>query len=84
MTAQDKGEQVRPRRFFIVSLGCAKNTVDAQGMATLLEQAGYQSVDDPQGADLLVVNTCGFIAPAREESLAMLRELERAKRPGQV
>lgn len=74
----------RKRRFFIISLGCAKNTVDAQGMATLLEQAGYRKVGKPERADLLFVNTCGFIQPAREESLAALQELARSKRSGQM
>jgi len=72
------------KRFFILSLGCAKNTVDAHGMAALLERAGYRAVEEPREADLLIVNTCGFIAPARAESLAALRELAAEKRGGQV
>ncbi len=72
-----------PPRYYLVSLGCAKNTVDAQGMAHLLERAGYRSAASPQQADLLIVNTCGFIAPAREESLAVISELASDKRPGQ-
>lgn len=70
-------------RFYILSLGCAKNTVDAQGMATLLERAGYRATDHPRRADLLIVNTCCFIEPARAESLAVLREIADAKRPQQ-
>ncbi len=73
----------RRRRYFLVSLGCAKNTVDAQGMAHLLERAGYRPTDSPRQADLLIVNTCGFIEPAREESLAVISELASGKRPGQ-
>lgn len=84
MTRQSKRKQERRRRFFILSLGCAKNTVDAQGMATLLERAGYRAVGDPRRADLLIVNTCGFIEPAREESLAALRELTASRRDGQT
>lgn len=71
-------------RFYILSLGCAKNTVDAQGMATLLERAGYRATDNPRRADLLIVNTCCFIEPAREESLAALQEIADAKRPHQA
>ena len=67
------------RRYYLVSLGCAKNTVDAQGMALLLEQAGYSPAASPQQADLLIVNTCGFIEPAREESLAVISELASGK-----
>ncbi len=52
-------------------------------MATLLERAGYVFVDSPEEASLLIVNTCAFIAPAREESRSVLQELARNKRPGQ-
>lgn len=52
-------------------------------MATLLQRAGYTAAAAPEEADLVIVNTCGFIAPAREESLAVLRELAQAKQPGQ-
>ncbi len=71
------------KTFFIASLGCAKNTVDAESMAQLLRREGYRFVDDPARAEVLIVNTCGFIAPAREESLAALREFAAQKRPGQ-
>ncbi len=70
-------------KFYILSLGCAKNTVDAQGMATLLTRVGHQATDDPRRADLLIVNTCCFIEPAREESLVALREVAAAKKPHQ-
>jgi ribosomal protein S12 methylthiotransferase len=53
-------------------------------MAVLLEQAGYRAVDQPDAADLVIVNTCGFIEPAREESLSVLRELAADKQPGQA
>lgn len=71
------------RRFYLISLGCPKNLVDSAGLATLLERAGYTAADVPEQADLLVVNTCGFIEPAREESRTALRELVQARRPGQ-
>jgi ribosomal protein S12 methylthiotransferase len=69
---------------FLISLGCAKNTVDADGMATLLTRAGFEPVGAPEEADLLIVNTCGFIEPARQESLQVLQELAANKQPGQV
>lgn len=53
-------------------------------MAQLLGRAGFSGVDDPAGADLLIVNTCGFIAPARDESREALQELASAKRPDQL
>ena len=71
---QTRGAQ-RPSRFFITSLGCPKNSVDSQAMAVLLQRAGYRSTDDVTRADLVVVNTCGFIGAARAESLETLREL---------
>ncbi len=70
--------------FHLVSLGCAKNTVDSDSMAQLLQRDGYRAVDDPSRAGVLIVNTCGFIGPARDESYAVLRELADGKRPGQV
>jgi ribosomal protein S12 methylthiotransferase len=70
-------------RYFLVSLGCAKNTVDSEGMAQLLNRAGYSAVTQPGEADVLIANTCGFIHPAREESLHMLREQAQEKRPDQ-
>ena len=70
--------------FHLVSLGCAKNTVDSESMAGLLRQAGFEAILLPEEADILIVNTCGFIAPAREESFRVLRELAEAKRPGQL
>lgn len=71
-------------RFHVVSLGCAKNTVDSESMAALLQSSGYGATDDPQRADVVIVNTCGFIGPAKEESLRVLRELAEVKRPGQL
>ncbi|MGD2164096.1 MAG: 30S ribosomal protein S12 methylthiotransferase RimO [Anaerolineae bacterium] len=69
--------------YYLISLGCPKNLVDSQGIATLLQRAGYVSAAVPDEADLLVVNTCGFIEPAREESRAVLQDLAEHKQPGQ-
>lgn len=71
-------------RYYLLTLGCAKNTVDSEGMATLLSGAGYQGTAVPGDADVLIVNTCGFLQAAEEEALASLRELAEAKRRGQV
>ncbi len=72
------------KTFHFVSLGCAKNTVDSDSMAQLLMQDGYQPVENAQKAGVLIVNTCGFIGPAKEESLATLRKLGNKKRNGQL
>jgi len=71
-------------RFHLVSLGCAKNTVDSESMAALLLRDGFQAEAQAAHADVLIVNTCGFIAPARAESIEMLRQLAETKRPGQL
>src|SRR6476620_8628225 len=71
------------RRFAMVSLGCAKNTVDSEGIQQLLVAQGYDRVDETTDADLVIVNTCGFIDTARQESIETLLELGQAKRPGQ-
>lgn len=70
--------------FHMISLGCAKNTVDSDSMAQLLQRDGYQSVEDASQAQVMIVNTCGFIGPAKTESINTLRELAATKRKGQV
>lgn len=70
--------------FALVSLGCPKNLVDSERMAGLLRQAGYQMVIDPAGADLAVINTCGFIADARAESYSAIAEMAKLKREGKL
>ncbi|MGD2058095.1 MAG: 30S ribosomal protein S12 methylthiotransferase RimO [Anaerolineales bacterium] len=70
--------------FHLVSLGCAKNTVDSESMAALMARAGYQAVLSPEDADVLIVNTCGFIGPAKDESYSVLRELAAGKTSRQL
>jgi ribosomal protein S12 methylthiotransferase len=70
--------------YHLVSLGCAKNAVDSDSMAQLLSRDGYRAVEDPQNAKVLIVNTCGFIGPAKQESLDVLRELAAGKQDGQI
>jgi len=70
--------------FHLISLGCAKNTVDSDSMAQLLLRDGYRFSKDPARAKVLIVNTCGFIGPAKKESLEVLRDLAQSKRAGQV
>ncbi len=72
------------KTFHLISLGCAKNAVDSDSMTQLLERDGYRATDSPQQADVVIVNTCGFIEPAREESYSVLRALAKAKCPGQL
>src|SRR5205809_6859002 len=67
-----------------VSLGCPKNTVDSERMLGKLVQDGHTLTRDADGADVVVVNTCGFIEPARQESLAVIREMLALKQQGKV
>ncbi len=68
--------------YAFVSLGCPKNLVDSERMLGLLQLDGYQLVAEPEGADFVVVNTCGFIEQARDESYATIREMLELKRRG--
>jgi ribosomal protein S12 methylthiotransferase len=72
------------RTFAFVSLGCPKNLVDSERMLGKLAKDGYRLVADAEGADVVVVNTCGFIEPARQESLGVIREMLALKEQGRV
>jgi ribosomal protein S12 methylthiotransferase len=75
----------RPKqRFSIVSLGCARNLVDSEVMAGLLETNDYEIVHEPADADIVLVNTCGFIGPAKEESIETILDVARLKEAGKV
>ncbi len=74
----------RRDNYFLLSLGCSKNTVDSESMAQLLTGAGLRGVEEARQAEVLIVNTCGFINAAKEESIAALRELAAIKRPDQL
>jgi ribosomal protein S12 methylthiotransferase len=75
---------MKAKTFHIVSLGCAKNTVDSDSMSQLLIGSGYRLVQKPTSASIVIVNTCGFIGPAKQESLEELSELAARKRQGQL
>ncbi len=72
-------------KFYLVSLGCAKNRVDSEVMLGVLQQAGWQFVTEAEDADVLLLNTCGFIQPAVEEAIEETLELAaiKAASPGQ-
>src|SRR3954451_4583724 len=67
-----------------VSLGCSKNLVDSERMLGLLAQDGFALVADGKAADLVVINTCGFIDAARQESCSVIEEMLERKRSGTV
>ncbi len=72
------------KTFAFVSLGCPKNLVDSERMLGKLAQDGYQLTPEADGADVVVINTCGFIEPARQESLGVIREMLSLKEQGRV
>lgn len=70
---------LRPPRVMIQTLGCAKNTVDSETLAGLLKQGGFEYVARESQADVVVVNTCGFIDDAKVESIQVMLEAVRWK-----
>ncbi len=66
----------------VVSLGCVKNRVDTEQMLALLTDAGHEFTPAPEEADVIIVNTCGFIDPAKEESIQTILEMARHKQTG--
>lgn len=68
----------------IVSLGCAKNQVDAEMLLFTLKQRGFILVSDPADADCVIVNTCGFIESAKQESIDEIIELGKLKQEGTI
>lgn len=68
----------------LINLGCAKNTVDSERILGRLAESGYMLAADPADADICLVNTCGFIHDAREESAGVLRELQTLKQRGRL
>jgi ribosomal protein S12 methylthiotransferase len=68
-----------PATVHFVSLGCPKNRVDTEVMLGHTSDAGYQVVSDPAAAEVIVVNTCGFIGEAKQESIDAILEMGRWK-----
>jgi ribosomal protein S12 methylthiotransferase len=66
----------------VVSLGCAKNRVDSEVMLGYLLEGGLQPVPDAESADVLIVNTCGFIGDAKQESITAILEMAEVKARG--
>ena len=68
----------------LISLGCSKNRVDSEVMLGILTQNGYTIVNDPAQADVILVNTCGFIQSAKEESIDAILDMARYKKGGRL
>ena len=72
------------KTFAMISLGCAKNLVNSEQMLYLMSEAGYTLVPDPEGADLAIVNTCGFIDAAKSEAIDNILEMAQLKKAGKL
>ncbi|MBR5094878.1 MAG: 30S ribosomal protein S12 methylthiotransferase RimO [Oscillospiraceae bacterium] len=70
--------------FALISLGCAKNLVNSEQMLYLMDEAGFTLVPDPDGADIAIVNTCGFIDAAKSEAIDTILELAELKKAGRL
>ena len=68
----------------MISLGCAKNQVNAEQMLYLLRQAGFEILPDPDGAELVIINTCGFIDSAKSEAIDNILAMGALKQAGRV
>lgn len=68
----------------MISLGCAKNLVNSEQMLYLLGEAGYELVPSPDGADAVIINTCGFINAAKSEAIDTILEMAQLKSEGRL
>lgn len=71
-------------KYHLITLGCPKNKVDSDGIEMLLQGADYRATSVAREADVLIVNTCGFLEAAKEESIGVLTDLSRRKRRNQL
>jgi len=74
--------QVHEKRYWLQTLGCPKNRVDSDKLVGVLDGDGYAPALSADAADLVVVNTCAFIESARQESIEVILDLDRVRRPG--
>ena len=71
-------------KLHFISLGCAKNVVNCEQMMSLCQEAGHTLLDAPEGADAVVVNTCGFITSASEEAIEIILQMGQLKKEGKL
>jgi len=81
-SAGQKDPQVKNRKVHVVSLGCPKNQVDAEVMAAILQKHDFDITREPGIADIIIVNTCAFILPAKEEAIDAILRMSRWKKAG--
>lgn len=79
-----KEVSVMKEKIGFISLGCPKNQVDSELMIAKLQAAGYEMIDTPFGADVVIINTCGFIEAAKQEAIDNILEMGQYKEDGDV
>ena len=84
LVPNDGPPQMSKGTYAFVSLGCPKNLVDSEKMLGTLALDGYSLVSEADGADFVIVNTCGFIDSSRAESKAVIREMLDLKKAGKT
>jgi ribosomal protein S12 methylthiotransferase len=72
------------KTFAMISLGCAKNLVNSEQMLYLMSEAGFTLVAEPEGADLVIINTCGFIDAAKSEAIDNILQMGELKKAGKL
>ena len=71
-------------KYHLITMGCPKNQVDSDGIEMLLQRANYAGSESAEDADVLIVNTCGFLEAAKDESIEVMQQLGRSKRGDQI
>src|SRR4029079_3257425 len=84
MKGGSEGRMKPARTIHFISLGCPKNRVDSEVMLGVAGGAGFRHVDDAADAEVIVVNTCGFIGEAKKESIDAIFEMARYKQEGRL
>lgn len=77
-------QTIAPKKVHFISLGCPKNLVDSEIMAGTLMKDGYQVVGDAEGADTVIVNTCGFVEDSKQESIQRILDMAQLKQEGKI
>ena len=72
------------KTFAMISLGCAKNLVNSEQMLYLMSEAGYTLMPEPEGADLVIINTCGFIDADKSEAIDNILQMAELKKAGKL
>ena len=70
--------------FALIALGCAKNLVNSEQMLYLMDEAGFALVPEADGADFVIINTCGFIDAAKSEAIDTILEMAQLKKAGRL